>query len=125
MKLTYKVGVQLKFLKKKIVFIYLIKLLHPQNRFVLFSYLFSLLLYPGNGSALCLSFWTSLYGAGVGALRVYMYDNTTNSTGNPIWELYTGTLTPDQWYKGEVPLSLPRPFRVSKTLLFLRRVDSF
>ncbi|XP_054714178.1 MAM and LDL-receptor class A domain-containing protein 1-like [Uloborus diversus] len=66
----------------------------------------------GNGSALCLSFWTSLYGAGVGALRVYMYDNTTNATGDPIWELYTGTLTPDQWYKGEVPLSLPRPFRV-------------
>ena len=70
-------------------------------------------LYTGNGSGLCLSFWTSLYGAGVGALRVYMYDNTTNSTGDPIWELYTGTLTPDQWYKGEVPLSLPRPFRVS------------
>ncbi|GFR22240.1 MAM and LDL-receptor class A domain-containing protein 2 [Trichonephila clavata] len=66
----------------------------------------------GNGSALCLSFWTSLYGSGVGALRVYMYDNTTNSTGDPIWELYTGTRTPDQWYKGEVPLALPRPFRV-------------
>ncbi|XP_042902868.2 MAM and LDL-receptor class A domain-containing protein 1 [Parasteatoda tepidariorum] len=66
----------------------------------------------GNGSALCLSFWTSLYGSGVGALRVYMYDNTTNATGDPIWELYSGTRTPDQWYKGEVPLSLPRPFRV-------------
>ncbi|XP_076335502.1 MAM and LDL-receptor class A domain-containing protein 1-like isoform X2 [Tachypleus tridentatus] len=80
----------------------------PGDRAQLWS---STLTVPGDSVGKCLQFWTSLYGIGIGALRIFLFDNSTGSIGSAIWELTTGTLAADRWYKGEITLSNPSPFK--------------
>lgn len=66
----------------------------------------------GDHGPMCLSFFTSMFGAGIGALRIYLYDSLRKQISDAVWSLNSGSLTADQWHKGEVTLSLPAPYWV-------------
>ncbi|XP_065351077.1 MAM and LDL-receptor class A domain-containing protein 1-like [Cloeon dipterum] len=63
----------------------------------------------GVDTPLCLSFWTHMYGNGIGTLTILLMD-VREGNERDIW-----TLSGEQgnaWYQAEVPVSSPNPFKI-------------
>ena len=69
---------------------------------------------------MCMRFWTHMFGNGIGALRVVIFNSRTK-TDEVIWKL--NGEAGNEWYQGQVPIASPDPFKVSCFKSLLNSVD--